>query len=152
MASQRLRIVTSHLHESNSPVLAAAGSVQPSAAAAVVPVELPPDGLFREGWERAFDGGAWERDGVLVLPDVLTDAARGLWLASLQRLQRISDTIVRETPWADAAAWAPLGLVPTSTKVPVMLSAVPFFHCSCCADRTKASGVFWKLHAYRNFS
>ena len=74
---------------------------------------LPPDGLFRPGWERAFDGGAWERDGVLVLPDVLTDAARGLWLASLQRLQRISDTIVRETPWADAAAWAPLGLVPT---------------------------------------
>jgi hypothetical protein len=56
------------------------------------------------------------------------------------------------TLWVSERTVLPFGLVPTSTKVPVMLSAVPFFHCSCCADRTKASGVLWKLHARSSFS
>ena len=112
MAARRLRVVSGHLR----PVAASrpGGEV---AGGAMAEGALPPDGLLREGWERAFDGGDWERDGVLVLPNVLTDAARERWLASLQRVQRISDTMICETPWSDAEAWAPLGLVPTRSPL-----------------------------------
>ena len=106
MAARRLRTVSGQLR-AKSPLTGR------TAAAEL----LPDDGLLREGWERAFDDGSWERDGFLVLPDVLTDAARELWLGSLQRLQRISDTIVCETPWSDPEAWAPLGLVPTRSPL-----------------------------------
>ena len=112
---RRLKNVNSHLAISakNSRFESNLHSLQGCSGTGAVAEVLPPDGLFRPGWEQAFDDGTWERDGVLVLPNVLTDVARELWLASLQRLQRISDTIIRETPWSDAEAWAPLGLVPT---------------------------------------
>jgi hypothetical protein len=73
---------------------------------------LPRDGLFRPGWEAAFDQAGWERDGFVVLPDVLTDDARERWLYSLQRLQGIQDALIALTPWNEPAAWAPLGLAP----------------------------------------
>ena len=119
--ARRLRAVSSHLgsgHRGSDASLKVGpagwlATTSPGTCGGAAAVQLPPDGLFRPGWEQAFDGGTWERDGVLVLPSVLTDEARELWLASLQRLQQISDTIIRETPWADAEAWAPLGLVPT---------------------------------------
>ena len=156
-AGRRLRTVRSHLsalpQSADSPrrpaaaVPAAEGAVMvphtaaAAAAAAVDPAELrlPSDGLFRPGWERAFDGSAWERDGVLVLPGVLTDTARELWLASLQRLQRISDTIVCETPWADCRAWAPLGLVPTR---PPLSSADKARLCGGCEISGPDGGFF----------
>eukprot|EP01043_Picozoa_sp_COSAG02_P076430 COSAG02_NODE_16232_length_1101_cov_1.520958_2_plen_195_part_01 len=112
---RRLQNVNSHLAipAKNSRFENDLRSLHGCSGTSAVAEVLPPDGLFRPGWEQAFDDGTWERNGVLVLPNVLTDVARELWLASLQRLQRISDTIIRETPWSDAEAWAPLGLVPT---------------------------------------
>ena len=48
----------------------------------------------------AFDRAAFEREGYWVWDNVLTDAGRRQFTASLQGLQEINDRIVMETDWA----------------------------------------------------
>ena len=103
----RRQLAPSPSADGQAPAPAPAPAPVHAEPAAEAPAE--PEPLFRPF---EFDRDAWERDQYLVLPGVLTDGARERWLGSLQRLQAMQDSIIRRTPWNDAAAWAPLGLTP----------------------------------------
>jgi len=65
--------------------------------------------LLRPEVLAAFDRAAFERDGYWVWDNVLTDAGRRQFTASLQNLQDMNDRILMETDWA-AIDYESLGL------------------------------------------
>ena len=103
-----------HLRPGEDGMLLAASPAGGSACSSPSSGSSDGSALFRPGFR--FDRVAWERDGYLVLPDVLTDEARERWLSTLQRLQRIQDEITLRTDWNDGAAWASLGLRPREPR------------------------------------
>ena len=103
-----------HLRPVEDGMLLAASPAGGSACSSPSSGSSDGSALFRPGFR--FDRVAWERDGYLVLPDVLTDEARERWLSTLQRLQRLQDEITLRTDWNDGAAWASLGLRPREPR------------------------------------
>ena len=73
--------------------------------------------LLRPEVLAAFDRAVFERDGYWVWDNVLTDAGRRQFTASLQNLQDMNDRIIMETDWAAIdyeSLGLPLSLGPTA--------------------------------------
>ena len=63
--------------------------------------------IFNPGWDAdpAALKAAWDRDGFMAFPGIMTPKATADCLASLQRLQRRSDHIIMDTDWYVRRAW-----------------------------------------------
>ena len=103
-AERRLSALASHTK-------AAAGRAAAAESGDLAEAQLPfsREPLLREDVLTAFDAGAWERDGYVVLPGALTEAATGRFTTSLTRLQGVDDHIIQETDWA-GTDWEAYGL------------------------------------------
>ena len=82
--------------------------------------------LLRPEVLAAFDRTAFEEDGYWVWEGVLSDAGRKRWTASLQKLQRMNDSILTDTDWA-AIDFAGRGLPPPTPE-----EITPEFLATCC--------------------
>ncbi|HCQ04080.1 MAG TPA: hypothetical protein DIT99_26820 [Candidatus Latescibacteria bacterium] len=69
------------------------------------------DDLLRPEVLNAFDRNTFEHDGFWAWEDILTDAGRRQWTASLQKVQQMNDEIIMDTDWA-AIDFAGRGLQP----------------------------------------
>ena len=62
------------------------------------------------------DVDAWERDGYMAFPGILTPAATAEALAAVQRVQAKSDAIIMDTDW-NSLDWGSVGLPPLPKHV-----------------------------------
>ncbi len=99
---------------------------RPLMADAVTPGSRVHD-LLRPEVLAAFDRTAFERDGYWVWEGVLSDAGRKRWTASLQKLQRMNDSIITDTDWAaidfagrGSPGWRSVTFSPTASTIPAM--------------------------------
>lgn len=89
--------------------------------------------LLRPEVLAAFDRKAFERDGYWVWEGILTDAGCKQWAASLQKLQKMNDSIVMDTDWA-AIDFAGRGLAP-----PLSERITSEFKVTCCGGSEQMS-------------
>jgi hypothetical protein len=105
MTQLRLRQLAAHVCHGAARPAATAEAARPAATA-----EQP---IFRHV---DVDVDAWERDGFMAFPGILTDDACREALASMQSLQAKNDAIVRSTDW-NGIDWSEFGLPPLTQPV-----------------------------------
>lgn len=80
---------------------------------AVLLQEPQEDLLDMEVFRREFNRAEFLRDGVAILPSVMTERGRQRWTAAVHEAQRRNDALIRAAPsWPSSIAWTDLGREP----------------------------------------
>eukprot|EP01045_Picozoa_sp_COSAG04_P019080 COSAG04_NODE_1821_length_5499_cov_33.155000_1_plen_85_part_10 len=74
----------------------APAAAAPTAAVAAPQQQPEPSTIFNYPPESTFDRTQFEADGFFVWPGIVTEAARARYTAALQRLQELTDSIIRD--------------------------------------------------------
>ena len=97
---EALRRIHAHLRPAHEAI--------PRLGSTAAEAEQPGDLLRRDVLAAHFSPEAFERDGVVCLPGVMTEPARRRMLRALQDLQALQDRVIRETDWT-ATDWSAIG-------------------------------------------